>query len=412
MKRKMVLAVAGILTVCVLAGTAAVGQPEAAAEQAAGSKEFSLQEAVDYALENSSLVKLSAVAVDTAEVAYKEANDAYKDGKSYYDILASAESGTVSLSDRFEAYKLKEGYYKDLAEMGVTLARKGEEQTAEIVKFSVESAYFDLLFARDKVEIQKSVLDAAGRDMDIVDKKFELGMVSEVDVLSAEASLESARLSYNTAVREAEYKAMTFNKTLGLPLKTEVVLTDELTYDQPPEEDLEERVAQALENRYEIIAAREQYEMDKRNLDLTGGFYTSTTYAYKEAQYQMDSSYYSLVSTEQDIELSVRKAYMDMMSAYDSIGVLDKNVERLEQAYHLAQLRYDVGMATSHDVVNALNALNEVKLQRLQSVHAYNLARKQFEASYGIGISPAGSSGMSGMSAGGQSGQGSGSSGM
>lgn len=371
MKKKMILMIISILTVLTLLAVAAADQPEDV-------KEFSLQEAVDYALENSNLIKLSEVAVDKAKVSYKEADGAY-------DKIKNIPGGTGSL----EQYKLKEGYYRDLAKMGVTLAEKGKEQTNEIVKFSVESAYFDLLFARDKAEIEKSVLESAHKDMDIVNKKFELGMVSKVDVLTSEANLESAQLAYNTAVRGKEYKLMSFNKTLGLPLKTEVALTDELTYDEPVEADIEEKVALALQNRYEVIAAREQYEMDKKNFDLTAVWYTPNTYVHQEAKYQMDSSYYSLVSTEQETELSVRKAYMDMMSAYDSISVLDKNVESLEQAYHLTQLRYDVGMATSYDVINALNALNEVKLQRLQSVHAYNLASKQFEASYGIGITSA-----------------------
>ncbi|HOO12249.1 MAG TPA: hypothetical protein PK684_04765, partial [Bacillota bacterium] len=51
------------------------------------------------------------------------------------------------------------------------------------------------------------------------------------------------------------------------------------------------------------------------------------------------------------------------------------------------------GMATSQEVVNALNALNDIKLQRLKAIHGYNLARLQFEASSGIGIAAAGGMG-------------------
>ncbi len=37
------------------------------------------------------------------------------------------------------------------------------------------------------------MLDSAEKDMDIANKKYELGMVSQVDVLSSEAALESAK---------------------------------------------------------------------------------------------------------------------------------------------------------------------------------------------------------------------------
>jgi outer membrane protein TolC len=280
-----------------------------------------------------------------------------------------------------------------MADMGRTLAKAGREQARETVKMAVQNAYFNLLFAQDKAEIQKSVLESAEKDMDIANKKYELGMVSQVDVLSSEAALESARLGYNTALRDLEYQAMSFNKTLGLPLKTRVNLTDSLTHEEPPEADLEEKVALALQNRYEVIAAKEQYRVNELNHKLTLGWYPENTFITRQARYDMEKSHHQMVSAEQDVELSVRKAYMDMYSAYESINVLGKNVERLQKAYDIARLRYDNGMATSQEVVNALNALNDIKLQHLKAIHGYNLARLQFEASSGIGIAAAGGMG-------------------
>jgi outer membrane protein len=346
---------------------------------------FTLQQAVDYALENSAAIKLANTAAEKAQVGYREA-------KSASDKAEKAEEVRVPMGSEmaFESFKLKKGYYKEMADMGVTLAEKGRDQAIETVKMAVQGAYFNLLFAEEKAQIQKNMLDSAKKDMDIANKKFELGMVSQVDVLSYEAALESAKLGYNTALRDLEYQSMSFNKTLGLPLKTEVNLTDSLTFEEQPEADIEESVTLALQNRYEVIAAKEQYKMEKRGFELTASWYPENTYTHQQAKYQLESSFTKLVSTEQDVELSVRKAYMDMQSAYESISVLGKNIERLQKAYDIARLRYDTGMATSQEVVNALNALNDIKLQHLQAIHGYNLAKIQFEASSGIGIAAPG----------------------
>ncbi|MBA1334138.1 MAG: hypothetical protein HPY66_1622 [Firmicutes bacterium] len=382
MKKKSVLALVSLMVVSAMFMTGA------AADQGEDVRSFTLQQAVDYALENSSAIKLADTAVDKANVSLREAKSAYNSA----DKMSSAERRAMGLSFEaaFENDKLNEGYYKKMAEMGLTLAEKGREQAAEGVKMGVQSAYFDLLFAREKVEIQKSVLDSARRDMDVANRKYELGMVSQMDVLSYEASLETAKLNYAAALRDEEYKRMSFNRTLGLPLGTAVELTDALSHQQPPEVDIEEKVALALENRYEIIAAKGQSDLDKMNFELTASWYPDNTYVHQQAKYQAESSAYKLVSAQQDVELSVRKAYMDMMSAYDSIAVLGKNVETLQKAYDIAKLRYDVGMATNQDVINALNSLNDVKLQQLKAIHGYNLARIQFEASYGVGIGSAG----------------------
>lgn len=381
MKKKLLAVVLCLVTACALF-TSAV------ADEAEDTMTLSLQQAVDYALENSAAIKLSHTAVEKAEVGYKEAKSAY-DKADKAGGLSREDRMLMSSQMIFENYKMTEGYYKEMADMGRTLAEKGREQTIETVKMAVQSAYFNLLFAQDKAEIQRSILDSAKKDMDIAGKKYELGMVSQVDVLSSEAALESAKLGYNTATRDLEYQRMSFNKTLGLPLKTEVGLTDSLTFEEPPGADIEEEVTLALQNRYEVIAAKEQYRVNELNHKLTLGWYPENTFVTRQARYDMESTHQSLVNAEQDVELSVRKAYMDMQSAYDSIGVLSKNVERLQKAYDIARLRYDTGMATSQEVVNALNALNDIKLQHLQAVHGYNLARIQFEASSGIGIAAA-----------------------
>lgn len=379
MKKKMLTVILCVFMVCSLFTSAG-------ADEAEQKMTLSLQQAIDYALENSSAIKLSHTAVEKAEVGFKEAKSAYdKSGE-----LSRQEKTLMSSQMIFDNFKLTEGYYKEMADMGVTLAKAGRERTIESVQMAVQNAYFNLLFAEDKADIQKDMLESAQRDMDIADKKYELGMVSQMDVLASEAALESARLGYNTALRELEYQRMSFNKTLGLPLKTEVELTDQLGFEEPPEADLEERIALALENRYEIISAGEQHRVDELNYDLTATWYPENTYTNQQAKHQLESSLQSLVDAQQDVELSVRKAHMDMHSAYESIEVLAKNVERLEKAYDIARLQYDTGMATSQDVVNALNALNDIKLQHLQAIHGYNLAKVQFEASSGIGIAAVG----------------------
>ncbi len=379
MRNKILMTVLCIVTICILFN------PNAEADESKGSMVFTLQQAIDYALENSAAIKLRDTAVDKAEVGYREVKSAYDRVQDMPKHMVDDFGRRMRIPVDDQTYMAKEGYYKEMASMGVTLAKSGREQAIETIKMAVQNAYFNLLFAEEKVRIQDSMLTSAIEDMDIANKKYELGMVSQADILSGEAALESAKLGYNTALRDLEYQRMVFNKTLGLPLKAEVELTDNLGFTEPPDVDIEERVALALENRFEIIAAKEQYRIDKLNYELTLGRYPENTFVTRQARYDMDESYHRLINAEQETELSVRKAYMDMQSAYEGIAVLGKNVERLEKAYDIARLRYDTGMAIGQEVINAHNALNEIRLQHLQGIHGYNLAKVQFEAASGIG---------------------------
>ena len=69
MKKKLLAVVLCVVTACALFVSAG-------ADEAKDTVTFSLQQAVDYALENSAAIKLSYTAVDKAEVGYREAKSA------------------------------------------------------------------------------------------------------------------------------------------------------------------------------------------------------------------------------------------------------------------------------------------------------------------------------------------------
>lgn len=368
MKKKLSV----ILAACLL--MVSLTTPSFAEDKEAAEKSFSLQQATDYALANNPMIGISQTGIDKAKVSLREAVSAFN---------KMEDSDLVS----FEATQVKRGYFKRLAQMGVTIAEKSQLQTKEMIKFSVENSYFNLLNAKENLDIQNSIVNASKENYDIVNNKYKLGLASEVELVAAEASYSQSQLDQKSANSALEYAKMSFNKTLGLPLDTKVNLTDTLKAEAPPEINLEEKVASALQNRMEIISASEQYEVDKLNLEVTSTWYPENTYKYQSAKYAMENSSYALENSRQTVELSVRKAYMDMMDAYNALGTLDSTIAQLEKVYDVTKLKYDTGMATNNEVVDALNKTKEIKLKKSQALLGFNLAKKQFEASYGIGIS-------------------------
>ncbi len=374
-KRILSLAVVGMLLFCTAATS--FGADSASEDDVTAVKSFTLQEAIDYALENNSAIGISETAIEKAEVAFDEAKKGYKDAK----VTTSG----ILITTTSQMLLAKEGYYRDLAEMGVVLAEKGKGIAIEGIKFSVESSYFGVLHAQEKYGIQESTLITAKQNLDSINKKYELGMASPLEAMNFEIAYSQAELGFKSAQRALEYAKMSFNKAIGLPLDTKVELIDELTIEPPEEVNLEEKVIQAMENRMEIISAQKQYELDKMNYDIISSTFIGT-YDYQNAKYTLKSSEYTLEDTKVTIELSVRKAYMDMMDAYEALTILDTTIVQVEKVYIATKTRYDLGMATENEVIEALNQAKALKLQRSQAALGYRLAKKQFELSYGIGL--------------------------
>ncbi|MDK2933933.1 MAG: hypothetical protein PWP27_1743 [Clostridiales bacterium] len=344
------------------------------ASNAAEEKTFTLQQAIDYALKNNPLIAISDTGIEKAKVSFKEASSVYRKSN---DAPVMA----------FESQLAKDGYYKRMAEMALKLAEKGKEKTVESIEFEVENHYFTLLNAQENLNIQKSIAELATENLRIANRKYDLGTISEIEVMSFKTSLAQAKVDLKSAQRALEYAQMNFNKALGLPLNTKVRLTDAIKVEAPESIDIEEKVSQALQNRMEIISAKEQYEADKLYFDITAKWYPSNTYKYQQAKQAMQSSEYSLINSNKTVEISVRKAYMDMLNAYESLVVLQQAEEQLQKAYDVTKIKYENGLGTNIELLQIMNQLKEIKLNKSKAQLGYNLAKKQFEVSYGVGLS-------------------------
>lgn len=338
-------------------------------------KEFTLQEAIDYALNNLNSIKQLEIQIKQQEQALKKAKKEQNDTQYIANIYLPAGSGLQSLLT-------EKGYYKEQTRLALEELKISKEKAIENIKMGVESAYFNLKFSEEKVQIEKDNLERVQKEFDIVNQKYRLGNTTKLDILNIELQLESAKVSYQNALDDYRYSIMNFNKTIGLPLDTEVILTDKLEYIPIGEIDLETKIEEALANSYNYIKVRNSYDLAVMYKDIVGILYAKNTTYYKNAQDAVQIAEYNLEDTKTDIKLKVTKAYMDLIKAERTLNLAKKNVETTKQAYEIAKVSYETGINTTLDVSNARIALREAELGYNQALLSYNLAIKNFEMSY------------------------------
>ena len=226
------------------------------------------------------------------------------------------------------------------------------------------------------------------RQYDIAQIRFELGTGTKQERLSAESQLLADGLEMKNALSDLYYAKLEFQNQLGLSMDGMVDIYYEDGYEPFDKEtaNLDEKIALALQNRFDVASMREAYELQKLNYEITTSMFSLSTYKGKAALYDKEKAFNEMVKTENNAELKVYEAYVDMVKAYRSIESLDISIVAMKESYRLSQLSYEVGMTTLTDVQLAQKALAEMELARLNAVNGYNLARMNFEASYGIGL--------------------------
>lgn len=363
------LALAAALLLALSGGTGAL----AAAEE--GGKTLSLAQAQEIALQNNSNLALARRAVENAQVALREAQDAAADipAASVTTYLGNPLLGGAGAVTKYVTPAQKAN---DLAAAQRRLA-DAEKQ----VRVGVEKAYYDLLEAWENIRNKEAALSRARENLRLAQARLEAGRAARVEVLAQELAVNSAEAELEAARDNYEKLLLDFNQLLGLPLDTRVALSEEFSF-TPLEVDLEKTLAQTLEEDSRVLNAADALHLAQVNLEQAGRFFTPKVYTYRQADFAVQQARETLAAARTQVEVDVKKAKLNLDAAATAYPLAEKALELARERERLVRLQYEVGLVTSLDLQGAEDALAEAEAGVLKAVHAYNLAQTPFK--YGL----------------------------
>ena len=86
------------------------------------------------------------------------------------------------------------------------------------------------------------------------------------------------------------------------------------------------------------------------------------------------------------VELEVRTDYLGMREAEKRISTTQVAVAQAEEDYHIAVVRYQAGVGTNIDVMDAQVALTEAKTNYVKALYDYNTSKAALNTSMGVGV--------------------------
>ena len=85
----------------------------------------------------------------------------------------------------------------------------------------------------------------------------------------------------------------------------------------------------------------------------------------------------NLSQLEQQIKSDLKKAYIDLETAFKQIEILNRNIKSAEQDKLFSEENYRVGIGTLLDVQTASTKLNSLKIERINAYYDFLLAEKR-----------------------------------
>ncbi|MGI6037832.1 MAG: TolC family protein [Limnochordia bacterium] len=321
---------------------------------------FSLATALEVAKEESMVIKMADLALEEARLAYEETKADY--------LLRSSIIAKTQGENQWR------------------IAQRNRELAQGELAMEVETAYYRVLRSEMALDLAQRSLKQAQTQLASTQVRHEQGMLSDVDLLAAQSQVAVAELEVNRAQADYDTARMAFNRLLGRDLDAPFQLVDEFTY-EPVEVHLEEAIEHALANRLELARARDVLKLREQELAVSDHEFTPPLTIAK-ARLALERAQLELAEREVDIRMEVSQNYHQLREAEARVPIQQKNLARAQESLRITEARYEVGVITSAELIDAQRAAFQGEVALIQAVFDYNTALARFYRSAGYPLVP------------------------
>lgn len=406
-------------------------------EATAGEKKvYTLDECVKEALANNWKLKAKREQVSQAEYVKNQARaDLLPKLKTSYgyrrlgfdqEIFTSLGSFSVGSQDNYQwrgtvtqpiftGFALISSYR--LAELGIDQSEL-EVQTEELdLALNAKAAYFNILTADMAVETALKAEEALESHAEVARNFYKVGMIPINDLLESEVNASNAKHDLTSAKNQARLARSHFNAILSKPVNAEVEVAP-IAVHNPEKGNFQEYVEIAFKNRPEIklidvnlLQTDQQITLQKSKFypevvftwdyikegdtpSVSGGDFHQasnweavvgmewtfwewgkTYYSVKQQQSVKNEVMKTKMELEEQIQLQVKDAVLDLQTAEEKIPITRKAVEQGEENLRVSQERYKAQVSTSTEVLDAQRYLTRARVNHFNALFDYHLAR-------------------------------------
>ncbi|MGI6331717.1 MAG: TolC family protein [Zhaonellaceae bacterium] len=372
MSKKIVFLVGLLLLLTLIPAVAAPAEDETLS--------LTLEEAMELALANNNQVELNRLSIEKAKLELEQAKHGAK--KIDFDAIdAMPREMRAGLGlDMYQLHLAK--YVAPVASQAkLTIAEKQVELSENVLRLEVEKNYYELLRKKTALDNAQNALLRAQEQLRIAQESYKAGVLAKSDVVGAEVLVASKEAEVVNAQNQFDKAVMNLAQTLGLELDTKIVPATQFSF-EPVIIDLAKEVEKALEQDISVIGAKEGLKVAEVTFEQARGFYTPNVFMYREAEYGLEEAKVNLKKAQDEVELKVRNAYLDLLSAQKAYETLEKSLEAAKENYRVAKLRFEAGVATRLEMEQAADQLSEQEGSLMEMLYNYNLAAALFK--YGI----------------------------
>ena len=290
------------------------------------------------------------------------------------------------------------------------------------VIFGVKQAYYNLLFAQQQVEVYTNTVADYKLHLEQATAYYNIGTKPKIDVLTAEHNLGRAELNLIKAKNTLNIAYVQLSNAMGLPDYTDYDVIDNLTT-KAYSITAEEAINTAFETSPELLAMKKKadasgllvrasrraftpnisgfagYTRGGKKVDLDTGYQIGAQLTYSnvnllllkkqvdeaKATHKKDVADYE--NSKQNLHFSVKEAYLNLVTAQESIVVAKLAMDQAQEQYDQASGRYKVGLGNAIELKDAETTYRNAQLDYYNNLLNYHVSAANLERLMGSPLS-------------------------
>lgn len=428
----------------VLDGVETYTSPESGAAAAPEARSLDVRQCVQIALEQNAQVLASSEEVAAREAQHGQAKSlrlpqvkgkatyAYVDGMPI-DIYSTGALSFITADIEAHKWQINAGFTLEQVlyaggriQAGIRASKylaeseawKREAQLAEI-EYQAKQAYYDALLAKALVLVARGSVATFERHLADARQSLDVGLISNFEVLRAETELGSRKADLESALGAERIAMVNLLRILSLPQDTPVTLAGQMEW-SPVVASVEALIGEARANRAELLALEKGIQAAEEQIAVKRAQYKPSAAAQvgweqvaggtsivpegwtvgvgvewelyaggrrkhevAEAEAMLHNVEYQKQDVERLVELDVRQAYLRVQESIAKIRSEKGTVALGEEGLRMAQLRFQEGVGTQTETLDAELVLTNARTQLVKALRDYAVAEAALEKAAG-----------------------------
>jgi len=282
-------------------------------------------------------------------------------------------------------------YVPEMTKYYWNLSKNGEITTQNSLTLALRDMYLAFYAADSGIEIKQQKLKLAEKKYNQDKSKYDLGLVTKVELEESEHNLLSAQKNLNIAERDRGNAKRRLNSFIGVSVLTEY---DILWFSEKINDSelmpVEHYIETAMNENLELSQIQQEIKLKELELSIldineVGQIYRLARKDYGTLQNEIEKLKVKMEATKLQIENGIKNIYIDIKKEKSSIENTEKTLEMQKRNLARLQALYSSGMATQTVLEEMETGIKELENGLKISVYNYNTKIMKLKIAAGAG---------------------------